>query len=89
MATAILDKLLQTQFGKSLIFWFFLFMGGGIAALGWLSLHQANELKQCNADRAADNRQNDIEKAALARERILDLQQIIHRLEAVEKKRKR
>lgn len=34
MATAILDKLLQSQWGKSFIMWVFLAMIGAITALG-------------------------------------------------------
>ena len=89
MATAILDKLLETQFGKSFIFWVFLAMFGSMVALGWLSLHQAKELKECNEWRIVDNRRHEEEKAKLAKEHITDLQQFINRLEAVEKKRKR
>lgn len=89
MATAILDKLIQSQFGKSLIMWFFLAMCAAIAVLGWWCYFQAAELKQCNESRMDDSRRHDHEKATLSKERILELQLIINRLEAVEKKRKR
>ena len=89
MPTAILDQLLKSQFGKSLIMWFFLAMGAAICALGWWVFFQAAELKQCNEYRMDDNRRHDQEKATLAKERITELQTIINRLEAVEKKRKR
>lgn len=89
MATAILDQLLKSQFGKSLIMWFFLAMCAAIAALGWYTIKQANELKHCNEERQADNRRHEEQKALLSKERIAELQLIISRLEAVEKKRKR
>lgn len=89
MATAILDQILKSQFGKSLIMWFFLAMAAAIAVLGWWCYFQAAELKQCNESRIEDNRRNDQEKAAMTMERITELQTIINRLEAVEKKRKR
>ena len=89
MATAILDQLLKSQFGKSLIMWFFLAMGAAIAALGWWCYFQAAELKECNGSRIDDSRRHDQEKAVIAKERISELQLIINRLEAVEKKRKK
>ena len=89
MATAILDQLLKSQFGKSLIMWFFLAMCAAIAVLGWWCYFQAAELKQCNEYRIQDNRRYDDEKTKMTIERIAALQLIIDRLEAVEKKRKR
>jgi len=89
MATAILDQLLKSQFGKSLIIWFFLAMAAAIAVLGWWCYFQAAELKQCNENRMDDSRRHDQEKAVMTKERIFELQTIINRLEAVEKKRKR
>ena len=89
MATAILDKLIQSQFGKSLIMWFFLAMCGAICVLGWWCYFQAAELKQCNEERVQDSRRHEDQKALMTKERIAELQTIIHRLEAVENKRKR
>jgi len=89
MATAILDQLLKSQFGKSLIMWFFLAMGAAIATLGWWCYFQAAELKQCNMERVQDNRMHEGQKLLMTKERISELQLIISRLEAVEKKRKK
>ena len=89
MATAILDKLIQSQFGKSLIMWFFLAMCGAICVLGWFCYFQAAELKLCNEHRILDSQRHEEQKAVLSVERIKELQQIIKRLEEVEQKRKR
>lgn len=89
MATAILDQILKSQFGKSLIMWFFLAMGAAITTLGWWCYLQAAELKECNQNRIEDNRRYDQEKSLHSRERISELQLIISRLEAVENKRKK
>lgn len=89
MATAILDQLLKSQFGKSLIMWFFLAMGAAITTLGWWCYFQAAELKECNGNRMDDSRRHEQEKSLQSRERIAELQLIISRLEAVENKRKK
>ena len=89
MATAILDKLLQTQFGKSLIMWFFLAMAGAIAALGWHSVCQARELKDCNAERVSAERGFSAERERIIREQITYYQAMLNRLENFEKKKKR
>ena len=89
MATAILDKLLATQFGKSLIFWMFLALLAIIAALGWYCFHQAEELKACNAEMIAAEKGFSSERERIIREQITFYQSMLKRLEAVEKRKKR
>lgn len=89
MATAILDKLIQSQFGKSLIMWFFLAMGAAIAGLAWYCNHQAEELKACNAELVAAEKSFSSERERIIREQITFYQSLLQRLEAVEKKKKR
>lgn len=54
MATAILDKLLQTQFGKHLIFWFFLVLCASNVAQWVDRKRQDLALEKCNAGRIDD-----------------------------------
>ncbi len=88
MPTAILDKLLQSQFGKSFIMWVFLAMCAGITALGWLLIVQAGELKACNAELVASEKSFGLERERIVREQVEFYKNILHRLDAVEKKRK-
>jgi len=89
MATAILDKLLQTQFGKSFIFWVFLAMSGAIVALGWHSVRQQQEIKKLNSDLVAGEKHFSNERERIIREQINFYKSLLERLEAVEKKKKR
>lgn len=89
MATAILDKLLQSQWGKSFIMWVFVAMCAGISALAWWGFHQAKELKGCNDERVAAERSFGLEKEKIIREQIAVYQSMITRLQAIEKKKKR
>jgi len=89
MATAILDKLLQTQFGKSIFMWFFIGMAGAIVALALHSLHQAQELKDCNNERVSAEKGFSTERERILRESITLYQSILQRLETVEKNRKK
>ena len=89
MATAILDKLLATQFGKSFIFWVFLAMCAAIAALGWFCFHQANEIKSLNSELVAAEKGFSVERERIIREQITFYQSMLQRIDAVEKKRKR
>lgn len=88
MATAILDKLLQTQFGKSLIMWFFLAMCSAIAGLAWYCNHQAEELKTCNAELVAAEKSFSIERERIIREQITYFQTMLTRLERAEQKKR-
>ena len=76
MPTAILDKLLQTQFGKSFIFWVFLAMAGAIFALGWHSVRQAKEIQKLNLDLVAGEKHFSNERERIIREQITDYQQL-------------
>lgn len=87
MATAILDKLLQSQWGKSFIMWVFVAMCAGISALAWWGFHQAKELKECNEERVAAERSFGSERERMIREQITVYQSMSTRLEAVEKKK--
>jgi len=89
MATAILDKLLQSQFGKSFIFWVFIAMCIAVAALANHSLHQARELKDCNNERVSAEKGFSTERERILRESITLYQSILQRLETVEKNRKK
>lgn len=89
MPTAILDKLLQSQFGKSFIMWVFIGLCAGIFALGWMVLHQANEIRDCNKDRIEAEKGFSLEKERIVREQITFYQVLLQRIDAVEKKRKK
>ena len=51
MATAILDKLLETQFGKSFIFWVFLALAAANAAQFIDGKNKDKKLEIWNGDR--------------------------------------
>lgn len=89
MATAILDQLLKTQFGKSLIMWFFLAMCAAISCLGWYTVIQAREIKRLNAELVGAEKSFSNERERIVREQITYYQSLLTRLEAVEKKKKR
>lgn len=89
MATEILDKLIQSQWGKSLIMWFFAGMGVLIAALLWGLIFLTKEIKQVNQDRASDRIEHSKEVNQLTKEHIAELQKFIQRLSEVEKRKKR
>ena len=85
----VLDQLLKTQFGKSLIMWFFLAMCVAIGGLAWYCYHQGQELKACNAEMIAAEKGFSAERERIIREQITYYQQLLKRLEAVERKKKR
>lgn len=89
MATEILDKLIQSQWGKSLIMWFFAGMGVLVAALLWALLFLTKELRTVNDHRALDRAEHARQVNELTREHIAELQQFIKRLSEVEKNRKK
>ena len=89
MPTQILDKLIQSQWGKSLIMWFFAAMACLIAALLWALFFMLGELKQANDQRAQDNAKHNEEVAEMSKAHIAELQSFITRLSAVEKKRRK
>lgn len=89
MATEILDKLISSQWGKSLIMWFFMGMAVLIAVLLWGLIFLTKEIKQVNQDRAADRVEHAREVNQLTRDHIAELQSFINRLSEVEKKRKK
>lgn len=86
--TQILDKLIQSQWGKSLIMWFFLGMAVLIAALLWALLFLTKELKQVNEYRALDRIEHSREVNQLTKDHIAELQSFIKRLSEVEKRKK-
>lgn len=88
MPTAILDKLLQSQFGKSFIMWVFLAMCAGIVALGWILIVQSEKLENCNAELVAAEKGFGAERERIIREQVDFYKNILTRLDAVEKKRK-
>ena len=89
MATAILDKLLETQFGKSFIFWVFLALAAANAAQFIDGKNKDKKLEICNGDRVEDQRWFSTERERIIREQITFYQSMLHRLEADEKKKKR
>lgn len=88
MPTAILDKLLQSQFGKSFIMWVFLAMCAAIVALGWIALDLMNKLEACNTAQMVSERAHSDDRANMIREQVDFYKNILQRLDAVEKKRK-
>jgi len=89
LATQILDKLIQSQWGKSLIMWFFLGMALLIAALLWALLFLTKEVKQANEQRALDNLEHVREMHSMSKAHIAELQQFINRLSEIEKRNKK
>ena len=89
MATAILDKLLEKQIGKSFIFWVFLALAAANAAQFIDGKNKDKKLEICNGDRVEDQRWFSTERERIIREQITFYQSMLHRLEAVEKKKKR
>lgn len=88
MVTAILDKILNSQFGKSFIFWVFLVL---VAAVGFLSFaykQQEKKIENLNEQLMLNERQHSEEREKVIREQILIYQSMLQRLEAVQNKRK-
>ena len=88
MATAILDKLLQSQWGKSLIMWFFLALVGANVAQFIDRKNQDERLDECNAGRIAAEQTFGLEKEKIIREQIAVYQAMLTRLQAIEQKKK-
>lgn len=88
MVTSILDKLLNSQFGKSFIFWVFLALGGAVVVLGFAYNQQEKELKKLNEQLIMNEKQHSEEREKAIREQILIYQSMLQRLEAVQNKRK-
>lgn len=88
MVTSILDKLLNSQFGKSFIFWVFLALGGAVVVLGFAYNQQEKELKRLNEQLIMNEKQHSEEREKAIREQILIYQSMLQRLEAVQNKRK-
>ena len=89
MATEILDKLIQSQWGKSLIMWFFMGMAVLVASLLWALFFLTKEIKEVNDARARDRVEHNIEINTMSKAHIAELQSFINRLSEVEKKRKK
>lgn len=89
MPTQILDKLIQSQWGKSLIMWFFAGMAVLIAALLWALLFLTREIKDANQQRALDAYNHSKEINDLTKAHIADMQSFISRLSEVEKRKKK
>lgn len=52
----VLLSLLSTPWGRNIIMWFLSVLILGISALGWHSINQTKELKDCNKDRIEDQK---------------------------------
>lgn len=89
MPTAVLDRLLMTQWGKVFIFWVFIAMCGGICGLAWYVVHQAKEIRDCNHDRIESEKGFSLERERIIREQITFYQTMLARIQAVEEKRKK
>lgn len=87
--TQILDKLIQSQWGKSLIMWFFFGMAALIGALLWGILFLIGEIRLVNEKRALEATNHSIEMNKMSTAHIVELQQFISRLSEVEKSKKK
>jgi len=87
--TQILDKLIQSQWGKSLIMWFFVGMAALIGALLWGILFLIGEIRSVNEKRALEAANHSIEMNKMSAAHITELQQFISRLSEVEKTKKK
>lgn len=92
MPTAILDKLLQTQFGKAFIFWVFLAMAAAIAFLAWYVVQQQHRHDAAQAASKAEIIACEKDCAKLIdemrREQIAELRQASERQTQIENKLK-
>lgn len=88
MVTSILDKLLNSQFGKSFIFWVFLALGAANVAQFIEGKAKDKKLEICNGDRVEDQRWFSVERERMTKDQILIYQSMLQRLEAVQNKRK-
>jgi hypothetical protein len=89
MATAILDKLLQTQFGKSILFWMLLAFFVIIAALAWDKVRSDQEIKRLNQELVDAEKSFSKERERIIREQITLYENLQRRIEALAKTRGR
>jgi hypothetical protein len=89
MPTAVLDKLLLTQWGKVFIFWVFIGLCAIVACLGWYVFQQAKEIRECNHERIESEKGFSLERERIIREQTTFYQSMLARIQAVEEKRKK
>lgn len=89
MVTSILDKLLQSQFGKSFIFWVFLGLCSAVSFLAVAYISKENEIRALNELLLRNEQNHSNERDKAIREQILIYQNMLYRIQEVEKKRKK
>jgi len=89
MPTHILDKIIQTQFGKSLIMWFFLAACALVGFLLWERHSLTQDLKLVNNQRAAEQTFHNQEMNKMSKEHVEELKKFMIRLSEVEKEAKK
>lgn len=89
MPTAVLDRLLMTQWGKVFIFWVFIGLCAIVSCLGWYCFELTQQLVKCKEEQTGTERWFSSERERLSLQYFEQYKSLLERLNALETKKKR